>query len=71
MDIFFEKPDCSFSILFIIINVVIKLYELNIFSQSPSPNTISMEIVLIALEIQKLLIDEIKMPQSSLKISLF
>lgn len=50
-----QSPACSFCILFIVIDVVVELDQLCVFSQGPFSQAICVEVVFVALEINEML----------------
>lgn len=59
---------CSLDVLLIFVDIVIKVYVLEVLSQCPFSNTICMEIELICLDVLELFLNKIKMSQASCQI---
>lgn len=74
VDVLSEVSDsqaCSLGVLFVIINVIVELNQFYILFKGPFPETVSVEVKLVALEICEMLVDIIKMLKPSLEFPLF
>jgi hypothetical protein len=66
----FNSPTSSFSIFLIVVDVIVELDQLSILSKSPFPQAVSMEVILVSLEINKMLGDKLEVTKTSLEVSL-